>query len=146
MAMYAMLNGKLPFATKRPQALLADIAKNVLCLQYKLETMKVSACCGDLLGRLLTADYKKRIDKLSFFDHPFVRTPPEKYRELLASASPRTGTSGSDRDETKDSLDGSGETVFYRSSSENTSLATSHAGSPKTGSKTDRSRIPKNKV
>lgn len=123
-AIYTMLTGKLPFANLRPQIMLSDIAKTLPCIHYKLEGMKVSDCCKDLIRQLLTVDPKKRIDKLRFFAHPFVRTAPLAYRQLnprIGTAPGKMVTPTQDRDETEDSLDASGGTVFYHSSSESSS-------------------------
>ena len=141
---YALLVGKIPFTCSNPHLMLTNITKNMICVHYKLEGLKLSSVCKDLIKQLLTIDPKKRIDKLKFFAHPFVKNSPSKYRQLYPSLATSCKLLA-DKDELKENTSSEG-TVFYRSSSDNTSLASSHASSPKSESFYDDTPKMPNKV
>jgi uncharacterized membrane protein YheB (UPF0754 family) len=89
-------------------------------IQYKLGKLKITEQCRDLLNRLLVFDYKKRMDKASFFSHPFVKVTSEEYKEELImklEKSVLTQVSTAESMEETDSPVSSpeSETIFYSS-------------------------------
>ena len=151
MLIYTLLMGKMPFTCTKLQSVLTDISKNIVCIHYKLEGMKVSQQCKDVIKQLLIIDTKKRIDKIKFFSHPFVRSTPSKYRQLHPSSPPSSSLckplTPDSKFEAKASMGSSSDgTVFYRSSSDTPSVVTSQNNSPKGGNERITPVILPNKV
>jgi len=150
--MYFLLSGKPPFEAKNLRKMLEEIPKKINAVLQKINSMDISSQCKDLLKQLFIFDPKKRMDTQKFFAHPFVKTIPQNYRTLIEKIPTVIceGKPGSapyeEIKEKKESFvhltDSGSPTVFYKSSSENSSLACS----PKNENMEFRGVFPDNKV
>lgn len=122
-ALYVLLSGKLLFKPKSQIQIFADMENMKELIDYRLSKLKISEQCKDLLKQLLVPDYKKRMDKVQFFSHPFVKTTPEDYKnEIMGKVEKPVSkhvSFGESAEETDSSMSSpESETVFYSSHKE----------------------------
>lgn len=80
--LYAMLCGQLPFTGKTPNEVIEKIKKGIFEFPIEIE---LSTAVKDLIARMLTVDYKKRITINDIRSHPWVEDiyPENNDNEVL---------------------------------------------------------------
>lgn len=112
--MYVLLAGRFLFKPT-PQKF-ADTEYLAQRIEEKLDKLKITDQCKDLLKQLLVLDCKKRIDKVKFFSHPFVKTPPESYKDGTKAKLDKSSKHVNYKEDSDSSMTSSEtETVFYSS-------------------------------